>query len=83
MFSGSCTSLSCVGGQDDAELTACDMQNDLTVSVSGPTYIMVHGYGYAAGSFDLEVVCGMLCPRKSLCEYQAMSCGAIAAQRKV
>ena len=59
VFTGSCGELCCVGGQDDSEVDGCNLQNDLTVSVDGPTYIMVHGYGHTTGDFDLEVICGM------------------------
>lgn len=58
VFSGSCGSLTCVGGQDDA--AGCSgFTTNLTVSVSGSTtyYILVHGFSSATGNFNLTASC--------------------------
>ena len=55
VFSGSCGSLVCVDGNDDA----CGLQSSVTFSsVPGTTYyILVHGFSSATGAFTLSTVC--------------------------
>ena len=60
VFSGSCGALTCLGAQDDAGLPECRYQNNLVVTATGPTYIMVHGHDGGVGDFDLEVICGVV-----------------------
>ncbi len=58
IFSGSCGSLSCVGGNDDG--SGCSgFTSEVTVSTTpGTTYfILVHGFSSSTGDFDLTLTC--------------------------
>ena len=54
VYTGSCGSFSCVGGNDDS----CGLQSRVTFdSTLGETYhILVHGFSSAAGQYQLEVM---------------------------
>ncbi len=56
IFSGSCVSLVCVGGNDDA----CGLQSSVSfTSVAGTEYlILVHGFGGQTGNFTLTIEAG-------------------------
>ncbi|MCB0457059.1 MAG: proprotein convertase P-domain-containing protein, partial [Flavobacteriaceae bacterium] len=58
VFSGSCGSLVCVGGNDDG-LGCSGFTSLLNVCVeAGETYyVLVHGFGSAVGTFDLTLTC--------------------------
>ena len=55
VFSGSCASLTCVGGNDDF----CSLQSQLTFSATAGTtyYVLVHGFSSATGAFSLSLTC--------------------------
>ncbi|MCC6576059.1 MAG: T9SS type A sorting domain-containing protein, partial [Flavobacteriales bacterium] len=55
VFTGTCGSLVCQGGNDDD----CGLQSSVSwTSVQGTTYyILVTGYGSSSGAYTLEVVC--------------------------
>lgn len=56
VFSGSCGSLTCVGGNDDG--SGCSgFTSELTVSTTSGTtyYILVHGFSSGTGDFDLSL----------------------------
>ncbi|MCB9265067.1 MAG: T9SS type A sorting domain-containing protein [Lewinellaceae bacterium] len=57
IFTGSCGSLSCLQGDDDD--TGCGLTTtESWLSTPGVTYyILIHGFGTAAGDFDLTVTC--------------------------
>ena len=57
VYSGSCASLVCVGGNDDAPL--CDLTSTVTfLSVPGTSYyILVQGYDGETGDFTLSLNC--------------------------
>jgi hypothetical protein len=59
VWTGSCSNLQCVGGNDDAACPASGLLSRVTFnSVDGQTYyIMVHGFSTATGPFDLNVIC--------------------------
>jgi len=53
VYEGDCTTLVCVGGNDDF----CGLQSGLTFTADSGTvyYVLVHGFGGAAGPFTLTV----------------------------
>ena len=55
VFSGDCTNLVCVDGNDDA----CGDQSEVTFASDGNTvyYIHVHGYDGQTGNFELQITC--------------------------
>ncbi|MCB0571620.1 MAG: HYR domain-containing protein [Phaeodactylibacter sp.] len=55
VFSGSCGSLVCVGGNDDF----CSLQSQLSFSATAGTtyYVLVHGFGSSNGAFSLNLSC--------------------------
>ncbi|MCB0638792.1 MAG: proprotein convertase P-domain-containing protein [Lewinella sp.] len=55
VYDGSCGALSCVTGNDDA----CGLQSEVTFGTTPGTdyYILVEGFGTAAGNFDLSISC--------------------------
>ena len=58
VFSGSCGSLSCVGGQDDA--TGCSgftTEFDFNSTAGTTYYVLIHGFGSGSGSFNLTATC--------------------------
>ncbi|MBK9194352.1 MAG: T9SS type A sorting domain-containing protein [Flavobacteriales bacterium] len=61
VYSGSCGSLACVGGNDDAQF--CDLASTVTfLSTNGSTYyILVQGYDGETGDFTLTLNC-TACP---------------------
>ncbi len=61
IYSGTCTALTCVAGNDDA----CGLQSTVTWnSTLGTTYyIYVDGFGSASGSFTLSVTCAIPPPQ--------------------
>ncbi len=68
VYSGSCASLVCVGGNDDA----CGLSSETYFpSILGTNYyILVTGYGTATGSFTLNLTCAAPCvpvPANDLC----------------
>lgn len=60
VYSGSCNSLNCVAGNNDA----CGTRSQVTwMSQAGVTYrILVHGFGSATGSFTLTMNCIPITP---------------------
>lgn len=59
IFSGTCGSLSCEGGNDDG--AGCSgFTSEITVNTNPGTlyYILVHGFGGASGAFDLTATLG-------------------------
>ncbi len=61
VFEGTCDTLVCVAGNDDA----CGLQSEITFgAVAGTTYyILVHGFSGGQGDFNLEVTCVLYdCP---------------------
>lgn len=63
VFSGSCTELICVGGNDDAP--GCGLTSTFSfVPIIGETYyVLVHGFGSATGNFSLTYDCESFLPR--------------------
>jgi len=61
VYTGSCGALVCVAGNDDF----CNTQSSITLlPVSGQRYyVLVHGFGTAAGTFTLEYDCENALPR--------------------
>jgi hypothetical protein len=59
VFTGSCTGLVCVGGNDDASCPHGGLLSRVTFnSQAGVTYyIMVHGFSQQTGNFGLNVIC--------------------------
>ncbi len=60
VFSGSCASLTCVGGNDDF----CGLASQVTWNANTGTdyYIAIHGFGATAtGNFTLTLTCTSLC----------------------
>lgn len=59
VYSGSCTNLVCVAGNDDA----CGVQSTAYFNsvLSTTYYILVTGYATDAGAFDLELTCAPPC----------------------
>ncbi|SRX55620.1 hypothetical protein AEQU1_02644 [Aequorivita sp. CIP111184] len=55
VYSGSCTALVCVDGNDDA----CGLQSEISFASDGNTkfYILIHSFGGATGNFTLDVTC--------------------------
>jgi len=53
VWSGSCSSLTCVAGSDDS----CSLKSSVTFASSSGTdyYVFVHGYGGDSGAFELTV----------------------------
>jgi hypothetical protein len=77
VFSGTCGSLVCIGGNDDF----CSLQSQLTFSATNGTtyYVLVHGFSTATGSFTLSLTCPdppMMGPANDLCANATpISCG--------
>lgn len=68
VFTGSCGSLTCVGGQDDAAGCAGFTTSLDVVTIPGETYyVLVHGFGSATGNFSLTLSCPEP-PVNDLCE---------------
>ncbi|MBK5213701.1 MAG: T9SS type A sorting domain-containing protein [Flavobacteriaceae bacterium] len=55
VYTGSCSALVCVGGNDDA----CGLQSEITFATDGNTkfYILIHSFGGATGNFTMDVIC--------------------------
>jgi hypothetical protein len=53
VYCGTCTSLICIDGNDDA----CGLQSSVTwCAQAGATYlVLVHGFGGQSGTFELEI----------------------------
>jgi hypothetical protein len=70
VFSGTCDALVCVGGNDDSQTCVPLGQSGLlstvafTASANTDYFILVHGFGAAAGSYTLNVSCETIldCP---------------------
>ncbi len=77
VFSGTCGSLVCIGGNDDS----CGLQSQLTFSATNGTtyYVLVHGFSSSTGSFTLSLTCPappVMGPANDLCANAApISCG--------
>ncbi len=60
VYTGSCGSFTCVGGDDDdptCSFSSLRSRVDFT-SVAGETYyILVHGFGSSSGNFELSITC--------------------------
>ncbi len=65
VFEGACDALICVTGNDDF----CGLQSEVSFTASAGTtyYILVHGFGTAAGPYSLAVSCETIydCPELS------------------
>jgi hypothetical protein len=59
VYTGTCGTLTCVGGNDDA----CVLQSELTFNAfaGNDYYILVHGFGGSTGAFTLTISCATLC----------------------
>ncbi|MEZ4874702.1 MAG: HYR domain-containing protein [Flavobacteriaceae bacterium] len=58
VFSGSCGSLVCEGGNDDGPgCSGFTSLLDVCVSAGETYYVLVHGFGSATGTFDLTLTC--------------------------
>lgn len=59
IYSGSCGSLVCVGGNDDF----CGLQSEVSWAATPGTdyYILVHGYGGSTGAYSLNLTCTSCC----------------------
>lgn len=59
VFSGSCGSLICVGGNDDATCTFSGLRSRVIFTAVGGTtyYIYVTGFGTATGAYELSATC--------------------------
>ena len=82
IFTGSCTSLVCVDGDDDdITCTSNFLHSIVTWCVAaGETYlILVHGFGTATGNFDLSINCGPLPANDAPCAAEALSLGVSSA----
>lgn len=67
VFSGTCSSLNCVGGQDDNFIAGCqNFTTELTVATTPGEkyYVYVHGYAQNKGDFNLTLsnACGFCSP---------------------
>ena len=60
IFRGTCTALTCIGGNDDAPNGACVLRYASHVTWETEAgvdyYILVHGLGVTVGNFELSVV---------------------------
>lgn len=79
VFSGSCSSLSCVGGNDD-DFT-CGLNGLRSTvswnSVAGQTYyILVHGFSAGTGNYTLSVDCPAPPANDDACSAQAVGFGS-------
>lgn len=74
VYTGSCASLTCVDGNDDA----CGLQSEVLFnSISGQSYyILVHGFGSATGSYSLDITCVTPPPNDNACDAIAAGIGA-------
>jgi hypothetical protein len=77
VFSGSCGALTCIGGNDDTTAPECvlpatgfNRKSRVTFqSTAGTTYyVLVTGFGTAAGNFELSVTCATAPPPVSFNE---------------
>ena len=67
VYSGSCGSLTCIGGNDDDSGCPSYTSSFTFTSTNGTDYlIMVNGYGGVTGDFDLQVTC-VSAPVNDLC----------------
>ncbi|MFN8698658.1 MAG: T9SS type A sorting domain-containing protein, partial [Flavobacteriales bacterium] len=59
IYTGSCGTLTCVAGNDDA----CGLQSEVSFNAfaGDDYYIMVHGFGGSTGTFTLNITCDELC----------------------
>jgi len=77
VFSGTCGSLVCIGGNDDF----CGLQSQLTFSATNGTtyYVLVYGFSSNTGAFNLALTCpapASTAPANDLCaNAAAISCG--------
>lgn len=79
VFTGSCSSLSCVTGNDDD--SGCSLSSLRSTvswnSVAGQTYrILVHGFSSATGNFTLSVSCPTPPANDNACNAQAVGLGS-------
>lgn len=77
VFSGSCGSLSCVGGDDDDSCPFSSLRSRVVFSSSaGETYyIYVTGFGSNSGDFELSVTCASAVPNDDCSDAIGVSCG--------
>ncbi|WP_250434601.1 T9SS type A sorting domain-containing protein [Hanstruepera flava] len=73
VFSGDCSGLTCVTGNDDE----CGVQSEVTFGVSAGTdyYIYVTGYQSNSGSYTLNVTCEEPLPGQTCETAEFMECG--------
>ena len=55
VFKGPCVDLRCIGAQDGQKYNEREYFGELNVSVAGPTYVIVSGFGEDTGNFTLTV----------------------------
>ncbi len=71
VFSGSCGSMTCVGGNDDTTGCGTGAQSSVTFcATAGVQYlVLVHGFSSGTGTFDLTISSGAACgpPPNDLC----------------
>ncbi|MCW5900382.1 MAG: hypothetical protein KIT10_14035 [Flavobacteriales bacterium] len=74
VFSGACTGLTCVAGNDDF----CGLQSQVTwFAANGVTYwILVHGFGAAQGNYTLNLTCAGPPPNDVCGAAIIMTCGS-------
>ncbi|MBK8338936.1 MAG: hypothetical protein IPK99_02490 [Flavobacteriales bacterium] len=62
VYTGSCGSLQCAAGTDDAVGCAANSSSVTFFAVNGTEYlVLVHGYDQQTGSFDLSLTCAPQC----------------------
>lgn len=77
VFSGSCGSLTCVGGDDD-DFTCpfSGLQSTVFFASAGiDYYILVHGFGTATGAFELSLSCMPPPSNDDICDFQLLTVG--------
>jgi hypothetical protein len=59
VYSGSCGTLTCVGGNDD--FCGAGSQTSFNAYLGTDYYILVHGFGTGTGAYTLSLTCDVLC----------------------
>lgn len=61
VYSGSCGTLTCIGGNDDFSACGVDSQTSFNAYLGTDYYILVHGFGTGTGDYTLAITCDVLC----------------------
>ncbi|MBL7888337.1 MAG: T9SS type A sorting domain-containing protein [Bacteroidia bacterium] len=75
VYSGSCGSLTCVGGNDDGATCGTESEYTWTSALGTTYYIFVNGYSGAQGNFELTITCAAPTPPECA-DYTSPSNGA-------